>query len=279
MIKTSRQLKDLIRNLSAKKKTEPLVLMRNYMMERFIERLSKSKHKDQLILKGGMLITAMVGLDTRTTMDLDTTIKGVQLNLNSIEALINDIISVDVDDGVSFRIKAISEIMEEADYPGLRVSLEAHFDGVRTPLKIDFSTGDIITPREVAFDFPLLFENRNISVLAYPLETVLAEKLETILSRSITNTRMRDLYDVYILMNLYRDKLNPETLKQAFLATAKKRGFTVSDEKSQVIINAVETDSSQQVLWASYQKKFNYAENVDWSDVISALRELIRIIK
>lgn len=278
MIKTSRQLKDLIRNLSAKKKTEPLVLMRNYMMERFIERLSKSKHKDQLILKGGMLITAMVGLDTRTTMDLDTTIKGVQLNLNSIEALINDIISVDVDDGVSFRIKAISEIMEEADYPGLRVSLEAHFDGVRTPLKIDFSTGDIITPREVAFDFPLLFENRNISVLAYPLETVLAEKLETILSRSITNTRMRDLYDVYILMNLYRDKLNPETLKQAFLATAKKRGFTVSDEKSQVIINAVETDSSQQVLWASYQKKFNYAENVDWSDVISALHELAGMI-
>lgn len=279
MIKTSRQLKDLIRNLSAKKKTEPLVLMRNYMMERFIERLSKSKHKDQLILKGGMLITAMVGLDTRTTMDLDTTIKGIQLDPNAIETLINDIISLNVDDGVSFSIKAISEIMEEADYPGLRVSLEAHFDGVRTPLKIDFSTGDIITPREVAFDFPLLFENRNISVLAYPLETVLAEKLETILSRSITNTRMRDLYDVYILMNLYRDKLNPETLKQAFLATAKKRGFTVSDEKSQVIINAVETDSSQQVLWASYQKKFNYAENVDWSDVISALRELIRIIK
>ena len=279
MIKTSRQLKDLIRNLSAKKKTEPLVLMRNYMMERFIERLSKSKHNDQLILKGGMLITAMVGLDTRTTMDLDTTITGIQLDPNAIETLINDIISLNVDDGVSFSIKAISEIMEEADYPGLRVSLEAHFDGVRTPLKIDFSTGDIITPREVAFDFPLLFENRNISVLAYPLETVLAEKLETILSRSITNTRMRDLYDVYILMNLYRDKLNPETLKQAFLATAKKRGFTVSDEKSQVIINAVETDSSQQVLWASYQKKFNYAENVDWSDVISALRELIRIIK
>jgi len=279
MIKTSRQLKDLIRNLSAKKKTEPLVLMRNYMMERFIERLSKSKHKDQLILKGGMLITAMVGLDTRTTMDLDTTIKGVQLNLNSIEALINDIISVDVDDGVSFRIKAISEIMEEADYSGLRVSLEAHFDGVRTPLKIDFSTGDIITPREVAFDFPLLFENRNISVLAYPLETVLAEKLETILSRSITNTRMRDLYDVYILMNLYRDKLNPETLKQAFLATAKKRGFTITEENSQNIIYTVETDSSQQALWASYQKKFNYAENVDWSDVISALHELIRIIK
>jgi len=279
MIKTSRQLKDLIRNLSAKKKTEPLVLMRNYMMERFIERLSKSKHNDQLILKGGMLITAMVGLDTRTTMDLDTTIKGIQLDPNAIETLINDIISLNVDDGVSFRINTITEIMEGADYPGLRVSLEADFDGVKIPFKIDFSTGDIITPREVAFDFPLLFENRNISVLAYPLETVLAEKLETILSRSITNTRMRDLYDVYILMNLYRDKLNPETLKQAFLATAKKRGFTVSDEKSQVIINAVETDSSQQVLWASYHKKFNYAENVDWSDVISALRELIGLIK
>ena len=113
----------------------------------------------------------MVGIDIRTTMDLDTTIKGIQLDPNAIETLINDIISLNVDDGASFSIKAISEIMEEADYPGLRVSLEAHFAGVRTPLKIDFSTGDIITPREVAFDFPLLFENRNISVLAYPLET------------------------------------------------------------------------------------------------------------
>ena len=136
MIKTSRQLKDLIRNLSAKKKTEPLVLMRNYMMERFIERLSKSKHNDQLILKGGMLITAMVGLDTRTTMDLDTTITGIQLDPNAIETLINDIISLNVDDGVSFSIKAISEIMEEADYLGLRVSLEAHFDGVEHRSKL-----------------------------------------------------------------------------------------------------------------------------------------------
>ena len=249
------------------------------MMERFIERLSKSKHKHQLILKGGMLITAMVGIDARTTMDLDTTIKDIQLDKNSIETLINEIISLDVEDGVTFRINSITDIMEATDYPGLRVSLEAQFDGVRTPLKIDFSTGDIITPREVAFDFPLLFEDRKISILAYPLETVLAEKLETILSRSIANTRMRDLYDVYILLSLYGDKVYPETFKQAFLATAKKRGFNSFDDNSQNIINTVEADSSQQFLWSDYQKKFTYAKSINWSDVISALCELAGMIK
>lgn len=206
MITTARQLKDLIRNLSKKKSADAQILMRNYMMERFLERISLSEYKNQFILKGGMLVAAMVGLDARATMDLDATIKGTNVSVEDVEMIISQIISIPLDDGVSFRVKRISEIMEEADYPGVRVSMETKFDGVITPLKIDISTGDVITPREIKYKFNLMLEDRTIEVWAYNLETVLAEKLETVVSRNVTNTRMRDFYDIYILQKLYGEQ-------------------------------------------------------------------------
>lgn len=199
MIKTAKQLKDLIRNLSKKNSADAQILMRNYMMERFLERISLSEYKDKFILKGGMLVAAMVGLDARSTMDLDATVKGANIDVEDVENIIASIVSVPLEDGVKFRVKRISEIMEEAEYPGVRVSLETTFDGVITPLKIDISTGDIITPKEVRYSFKLMLEERAIEVWAYNLETVLAEKLETIISRNVTNTRMRDFYDIHIL--------------------------------------------------------------------------------
>ena len=218
MITTARQLKDLIRNLSKKKSADAQILMRNYMMERFLERISLSEYKNQFILKGGMLVAAMVGLDARATMDLDATIKGTNVSVEDVEM----IISIPLDDGVAFRIKQISEIMEEADYPGVRVSMETKFDGVITPLKIDISTGDVITPREIKYKFNLMLEDRTIEVWAYNLETVLAEKLETVISRNVTNTRMRDFYDIYILQELYGEQLQKQVLWTALVATAKK---------------------------------------------------------
>ena len=223
MITAARQLKDLVRNLSKKKSADAQILMRNYMMERFLERISLSEYKNQFILKGGMLVAAMVGLDARATMDLDATIKGTNVSVEDVEMIISQIISIPLDDGVSFRIKRISEIMEEADYPGVRVSMETKFDGVITPLKIDISTGDIITPREIKYNFNLMLENRTIEVWAYNLETVLAEKLETVISRNVTNTRMRDFYDIYILQKLYGEQLSKDVLWDALVATAKKR--------------------------------------------------------
>ena len=192
MIKTARQLKDLIRNLSKDKAADAQILMRNYMMERFLERISLSEYRDKFILKGGMLVAAMVGLDARSTMDIDATVKGATVGIEEVENMIASIISVPVDDGVEFRLKRISEIMDEAEYPGIRVSMETEFDGVITPLKIDISTGDAITPHEVRYSFKLMLEDRSIEIWAYNLETVLAEKLETVVSRATTNTRMRD---------------------------------------------------------------------------------------
>ena len=216
MIKTARQLKDLIRNLSREKSADAQILMRNYMMERFLERISLSEYRDKFILKGGMLVAAMVGLDARSTMDLDATIKGANVNVEDIENLISSIVTVPIDDGVKFQLKSISEIMDEAEYPGIRVSISTTFDGVVTPLKIDISTGDAITPREVRYSFKLMLEDRSIDIWAYNLETVLAEKLETIITRTTTNTRMRDFYDIYILEQLHGTTLNPKFYMMRF---------------------------------------------------------------
>ena len=221
MIKTARQLKDLIRNLSKDKSADAQILMRNYMMERFLERISLSEYRDKFILKGGMLVAAMVGLDARSTMDIDATVKGATVGIEEVENMIASIISVPVDDGVEFRVKRISEIMDEAEYPGIRVSMETEFDGVITPLKIDISTGDAITPREVRYSFKLMLEDRSIEILACNLETVLAEKLKTVVSRATTNTRMRDFYDLHILSQLHGQSIVPADLRAALIATAR----------------------------------------------------------
>lgn len=280
MITTARQLKDLIRNLSKKKSADAQILMRNYMMERFLERISLSEYKNQFILKGGMLVAAMVGLDARATMDLDATIKGTNVSVEDVEMIISKIISIPLDDGVSFRIKRISEIMEEADYPGVRVSMETKFDGVITPLKIDISTGDIITPREIKYNFNLMLENRTIEVWAYNLETVLAEKLETVISRNVTNTRMRDFYDIYILQKLYGEQLSKDVLWDALVATAKKRETLEQIETEDIdeVFDEIQSSSVMENLWKAYQRNYSYSADIPWHTIMKSIRTLYEII-
>ena len=274
MIKTARQLKDLIRNLSKKNAADAQILMRNYMMERFLERISLSSYRDKFILKGGMLVAAMVGLDARSTMDLDATVKGANVSVEDVENMMAEIIAVPIDDGVTFQVKSISEIMDEAEYPGIRVTMTTLFDGVRTPLKIDISTGDAITPKEVRYSFKLMLEDRSIDVWAYNLETVLAEKLETIITRTTTNTRMRDFYDIAILQQLYGSTLDPHVLHDALLATAHKRGTERHLAEAAEVFDEVENSPVMQDLWAAYQKKFSYASDLGWNTVMAAVRQL-----
>ena len=280
MITTARQLKDLIRNMSKKKSADAQILMRNYMMERFLERISLSEYKNQFILKGGMLVAAMVGLDARATMDLDATIKGTNVSVEDVEMIISQIISIPLDDGVSFRVKRISEIMEEADYPGVRVSMETKFDGVITPLKIDISTGDIITPREIKYNFNLMLENRTIEVWAYNLETVLAEKLETVISRNVTNTRMRDFYDIYILQKLYGEQLSKDVLWDALVATAKKRETLEQIETEDIdeVFDEIQSSSVMENLWKAYQRNYSYSADIPWHTIMKSIRTLYEII-
>ena len=272
MIHSSKQLKDLIRNLSKEVGIEAHVLIRKYMMERFLERVSSSKYNGSFILKGGMLVAAFVGVEARATMDIDTTIKGIPVTMVDMERTITEISNIDLEDNVKFRIKKVSEIMDEAEYPGIRFGMDAVLDGAVIPLKIDISTGDVITPREMAYSYKLMFEDRTIPIMTYPIETVLAEKLETVISRSITNTRMRDFYDIHILLK--SQNIDADILALALERTAKKRGNFNLLENAESVLKVVKSDEDMKRLWDIYQKKFKYAGEYTWDEVIHSVREL-----
>ena len=272
MIHSSMQLKDLIRNLSKEVGIEPYVLIRKYMMERFLERVSKSRYNSSFILKGGMLVSAFVGIEARATMDIDTTIKGVSVTATEMERMITEISNIDLEDNLKFRIKKVSEIMDEAEYSGIRFSMDAVLDGAVIPLKIDISTGDVITPREISYSYKLMFEDRTIPIMTYPVETVLAEKLETVISRSITNTRMRDFYDINLLLQSQR--IDEDTLGLALERTAKKRGSLNLLENAENVLKAVKYSDDMKKMWNTYQKKFRYAGTYTWNDIMRSVREL-----
>ena len=279
MIKTARQLKDLIRNLSREKSADAQLLMRNYMMERFLERLAQSEYRDNFIIKGGILVTAMIGVAHRSTMDIDTSMKNLNLSAEDALRVVDQVKDIDLDDGVSFEVKDVSNIMDEMEYPGIRVTMNANVGRLITPLKIDISTGDVITPRAIEFNYDLLLEDRSISLWSYNLETILAEKLQTVLARGILNTRMRDFYDIRMLLDTYEDKVNKAVLKDAFAATCKKRGTDHLQEQAEEIIKIIEADEQLQVLWRAYQKKYSYAAEIDYASVISGVRKLMDWIR
>ena len=274
MINSPQRLKDLIRNMAKRINGQPHILMRNYMMERFLERLANSAYREKFILKGGMLVASMIGLDLRATMDIDATIKCATLSIDSSRKIIEEITGVHLEDGIQFMIKDVTEIMDEADYPGIRVTLECQFDEIRVPLKIDISTGDIITPMEINYGFNLMLEDRKINVLAYNLETVLAEKLETVIARDVSNTRMRDFYDIYMLLTMYESELKEEDFSAALTATARKRGSIELFTEAEDIFTDIEESSYMQTLWKNYQKKFAYASEIEWDVLMRVVRLL-----
>lgn len=273
MIKASRQLKDLTRNLSKGNSGKAQFLLRNYAMERFLERMSVSQYKDNFILKGGVLVTAMVGLDMRMTMDIDTTIRNFSLTPERARQIIGEIIEIPLEDNIRFRIKSVVNIMDELEYGGVRLSLDTFLDTMCIPLKIDISTGDQITPAEIRFQYKLMFEDRYISVWAYNLETVLAEKLEAILVHGILNTRLRDFYDVYILQNKEM-QIDIQVLSDAIRATCKKRGSEDTLSIYQGTLDGIEYNAAMHELWKVYQKKNSYADSITWDAVVSAVRFL-----
>lgn len=245
--------------------------MQNFMLERLLERISVSKYRQNFILKGGFLIAAMVGLDTRATMDMDATIKGWPVNEESIKNMFLDICKIDLQDDVTFEFKKIGEIREGDDYTGYRVSLSANYPPMAVPLKLDITTGDKITPREIEYRFKLLLEDREIPVLAYNLETVMAEKLETVVSRGNQNTRPRDYYDIYILAKMQYKNIETEYLRAALDATSKKRGSSEILKEYKNIIDIVRNSDVMIKQWRTYQRDFEYATDISFDEVCDAV--------
>lgn len=276
---TPEQIKGRIKSVAKQNNADARTLMRIYMMERFLERLAQSEYRDNFIIKGGILVTAMIGVAHRSTMDIDTSMKNLNLSAEDALRVVNQVKDIDLDDGVSFDVKEVSNIMDEMEYPGIRVTMNANVGRLITPLKIDISTGDVITPRAIEFNYDLLLEDRSISLWSYNLETILAEKLQTVLARGILNTRMRDFYDIQMLLDTYEDKVNKAVLKDAFAATCKKRGTDHLQEQAEEIIKIIEANEQLQVLWRAYQKKYSYAADIDYASVISGVRKLMDWIR
>ena len=268
MIHTSTQLKALVRNTSHGDNAKAMTLIRNFVMERFLERMSLSKYSGNLILKGGLLIASMVGLDNRATMDIDTTIQNYNLSAGDARKMMEDIIAIPIDDGTRFAVKGVESIMDEAEYPGIRFKLESTLDTMKTPLKIDISTDDVITPKEVHYEYKLMFEERSIPLLAYNLETVLAEKMETIISRGTLNTRMRDYYDLIILNLVKSDAINYADLAKALEATSRKRNSYELLSTPKHVLEQIKSDAGLMEQWGIYQRKYDYAVDYHWEDIV-----------
>ena len=277
--KNRAQLKAWIKNMSAKVDVNENIILQNYMLERLLERIAVSEYKYKFILKGGMLITAIVGIDMRNTLDMDATIKGFDLEKDNLENILNEIFNIDLDDGVTFEFRGIKEIRQEDEYGGYRVSLDAKFDKLVVPMKLDITTGDVITPKEIKYKFDLLFEERSIEILDYNMETVIADKFETIISRNVDTTRARDFYDIYILWTTQQKNFDKKSLKQAIIKKFEYRGSVDKLNNIDEIVEVIKESEALKEHWKNYQGKFSYAKDISYEDTVKELMEIVDVIK
>lgn len=275
MYLTPAQIKGRIKNVAKQNGSDPITLLRIYMMERFLERITYSKYKDDFIVKGGILVTSMIGISMRSTLDIDTTIRNFDLTKEETTRIINEIKDISLDDHIEFILNDVSDIMDNMEYPGIRIHMNSKLENLIVPIKIDISTGDVITPREVRYEYPLLLEDKSIQLWSYNLETILAEKIQTILSRGLLNTRMRDFYDITTLFNRYKDSINYNDLSLAFDKTCRKRETLSLLEQYEEILCSISEDSTLQNLWKNYCRKYKYASHIEFSTNLEIIKQLM----
>lgn len=275
-MKTPEQLKGTIRNLAKEKGIHAQEILQIYMFEKIIERLSVSPYKNNFILKGGLLISAILGIEERTTMDMDTTIKGLSMEKENIKNIIIEILNQKVGDEIEFQLLDLLPIREEDEYENYRASIQASYGKMKIPMKIDITTGDVITPKEIQFLYPLMFEDRSIKIKAYTQETIMAEKFETIMRRNVGNTRERDFYDLHLLYRLYHKNANWNLLKEAITATAKSRGSISILENTDQILKTIKESDYLKDLWRRYQSQNLYAQNITYSDIMETMKLFIK---
>ena len=269
------QFKAEIRNVAERSGVPAQAVLQNFMLERLLERISLSPYKENLVLKGGMLIASLVGTAFRTTMDMDATVRARSLDQATIRKMLEDICALALDDEVRFEFEHLEEIREDDSYGGYRASLIAHFEGIRTPVKIDLTTGDKLTPDAILYEYPSGFEEKTLEIWAYNLETVLAEKVETILRRSTLNTRARDFYDVYLLVGTQGESLDRALFREALIATIAHRKSPVLLAKSAETLQAILADNAMQARWQRYAQKYAYARGVEFSNIIQVVSDLL----
>lgn len=277
-MKTPEQLKGAIRSMAAKKNLRAQEVLQMFLFERIIDRLAASSFRDNFILKGGLLISSMIGIGERTTMDMDTTARGIQMEEDEIVSAVKEIIAMDVGDGISFEFQKIEPIREDDAYNNFRVHLRAKYGKIDSPMKIDITTGDIITPAAIRYDFPFVFEEKTVSVMAYTLETVLAEKYETIIRRNIGTTRARDYYDLHTLYRSRKDVVQMEVLRAAVIHTAEKRDSVDDIMDWRDILKDIREEPQLYLLWDNYAADNKYIGDLKFNEVLDTMDEIAKIL-
>ena len=277
-MKTPEQLKGAIRSMAAKKNLRAQEVLQMFLFERIIDRLAASSFRDNFILKGGLLISSMIGIGERTTMDMDTTVRGIQMEEDEIVSAVKEIIAMDVGDGISFEFQKIEPIREDDTYNNFRVHLRAKYGKIDSPMKIDITTGDIITPAAIRYDFPFVFEEKTVSVMAYTLETVLAEKYETIIRRNIGTTRARDYYDLHTLYRSRKDVVQMEVLRAAVIHTAEKRDSVDDIMDWRDILKDIREEPQLYLLWDNYAADNKYIGDLKFNEVLDTVDEIAKIL-
>ena len=277
-MKTPEQLKGTIRSMAAKKNLRAQEVLQMFLFERILERMANSRFKDNFIHKGGLLISSMIGITERTTMDMDTTVRGIQMEEDEIVSAVKEIVAIDVEDGIVFEYKGIEPIREEDAYNNFRVHLQAKYGKIDSPMKIDVTTGDAITPAAIQYDFPMLFEEKSIPVMAYTLETVLAEKYETIIRRNIGSTRARDYYDLHTLYRSRKSSVRPEILKAAVLHTAMKRDSVQDMQDWKEILKDIREEPAMYLLWDNYVAENKYIRELEFHIVLDTVEEVAKLL-
>ncbi|WP_426807333.1 nucleotidyl transferase AbiEii/AbiGii toxin family protein [Streptococcus anginosus] len=273
-MKTSEQIKGAIRNISKKTGVNPNSLLQMCLFEGILEKLSKSKYSENFILKGGLLISSLIGVDMRSTMDMDTTIRGIPLNEESITKILNEILAIEIDADIEYKLIKLSPIRQEDVYEDFCASISCIFGKINATLNIDITTGDVITPREMNYSYSKILEEGTIPIMTYTIETILAEKFETISSRNITTTRARDFYDLYMIYSIYKDKIDKDILRKAIERTSKYRGSFETALQYKEIVELFRESETTKELWKKYTQNNPYAKDVDFLDTISVYEEI-----
>ena len=278
-MKTPEQLKGAIRNMAAKKKLRPQEVLQMFLVERVLERLAVSPYRNNFILKGGLLISSMIGIDERTTIDMDTTVRGIRMEEPEIISIIREILSSDVDDGIDFVFRKIEPIREDDTYRNFRVHIDARYGRINSPMKIDITTGDEITPAAIQYNYPFLFEDKTVPVMAYTLETILAEKYETIIRRNIGTTRARDFYDLHMLYRERETEIRADILRLAVAHTAKKRGSARALADWEEIIQDIREEPALASLWHNYAADNPYIGKLQFSETVNTVERIGRLLQ
>lgn len=273
-MKTSEQIKGAIRNISKKTGVNPNSLLQMCLFEGILEKLSKSKYSENFILKGGLLISSLIGVDMRSTMDMDTTLRGIPLNEVSITKILNEILAIEIDADIEYKLIKLSPIRQEDVYEDFCASISCIFGKINATLNIDITTGDVITPREMNYSYSKILEEGTIPIMTYTIETILAEKFETISSRNITTTRARDFYDLYMIYSIYKDKIDKGILRKAIERTSKYRGSFETALQYKEIVELFRESETPKELWKKYTQNNSYTKDVDFLDTVSIYEEI-----